>query len=74
MRNIEAGVEQRFETVTMALAGAGLTHERRALRLRVTDLQAHAQDAALTLEFRLTAGAFATTVLRELLDVTEEEG
>ena len=42
VRNIETGVERRFETVMMALAGAGLTHERRALRLRVADLQAHA--------------------------------
>jgi tRNA pseudouridine13 synthase len=54
------------------LAAAGLTHERRALRLRVADLQAHPGDGALTLEFRLMAGAFATTVLRELLDVTGE--
>jgi tRNA pseudouridine13 synthase len=72
VREIETGVERRFEAVTMALARAGLAHERRALRLRVADLQAHAEDAALALEFRLTAGAFATTVLRELLDVTGE--
>ena len=72
VRNIETGVERRLETVTMALAGAGLAHERRALRLRVADLQAHVQDTALTLEFRLTAGGFATTVLRELLNVTGE--
>ncbi len=69
---IETGVERRFETVGMALAGAGLEQERRALRLRVADLQAHAEGDALTLEFRLAAGAFATTVLRELLDVTGE--
>ena len=65
-------VERRFQAVTMVLAAAGLTHERRALRLRVADLQAHPGDGALTLEFRLMAGAFATTVLRELLDVTGE--
>ncbi len=69
---IETSVGRRFETVTMALAGAGLEQERRALRLRVADLQVQAGDGVLTLGFRLTAGAFATTVLRELLDVTGE--
>ncbi len=72
VRDIEMAVERRFQAVTMVLAAAGLTHERRALRLRVADLQAHPGDGALTLEFRLMAGAFATTVLRELLDVTGE--
>jgi tRNA pseudouridine13 synthase len=72
VREIETDVGQRFEAVTSALASCGLDQERRALRLRVADLKAQAEGEVLTLEFRLTAGGFATTVLRELLQGTEE--
>ena len=52
------------------LEAAGLKQERRALRLPVDDLlwQLPAADS-LSLEFSLPAGAYATSVLRELLSV-----
>lgn len=53
------------------LEAAGLKQERRALRLTVDDLawQLPAVDT-LTLEFSLPAGAYATSVIRELLSVS----
>jgi len=49
------------------LAHAGLTQERRSLRLRVADLRSTLDDDHLRLSFRLSRGAFATAVLHELI-------
>lgn len=49
------------------LAGQGLEHERRSLRLPVRALAWRVGDEGLTLEFELPRGAFATAVLHELL-------
>jgi len=54
-----------------AIANGLLKHtnaSRRALRLAVRDLKSSLDGDALTLEFYLTRGSFATAVLRELLD------
>ncbi|MGH8295395.1 MAG: tRNA pseudouridine(13) synthase TruD [Steroidobacteraceae bacterium] len=48
------------------VAGAGMDQERRSLRLAVRDLRWRREADAITLEFRLTRGAYATTVLREV--------
>ena len=50
----------------------GLDADRRALRLAVDALDWSWQDRALTLSFELTAGAYATSVLRELVAPGEE--
>lgn len=52
------------------LAGAGMAHERRILRLPITGLTWHypAPDI-LQLEFVLPSGCFATSVVRELVDL-----
>ncbi len=49
----------------------GLDADRRALRLVVDELDWAWDDNALDLRFRLVAGAFATAVLRELVDESE---
>ena len=58
-------------------AGAGMDQERRSLRLAVRDLRwrREAEPDAIVLEFRLTRGAYATTVLREVfaLDTDYDE-
>ncbi len=72
VRGLENAVVMRFDSVAALLGAVGLNQERRPLRLRVADLKAQVDDAVLTLEFRLGAGAFATTVLRELLQPTTE--
>jgi len=47
----------------------GLEQGRRPLRLKVQNLQWKILDEVLRLSFSLPAGSYATTVLRELLDV-----
>jgi tRNA pseudouridine13 synthase len=57
------------------LEAAGLEQERRSLRLLVTDLQWQwLADNELQLSFRLPAGAYATSVLRELLQESNAPG
>jgi tRNA pseudouridine13 synthase len=49
-----------------------LEHQRRALRMRVSDLSwRFPANDELELQFSLGQGSYATTVLRELLEVTE---
>ena len=67
-RAIEAGVAAREAQVCEGLAKAGLEQERRPLRLRVQSLSHTLNGTDLTLRFRLGRGAFATTVLHEILE------
>ncbi len=54
------------------LEGAGLKQERRALRLRPQDMAWRwLDDAALELAFSLQPGCYATTVMRELGEITD---
>jgi tRNA pseudouridine13 synthase len=53
-----------------ALAKARVEPGTRSLRLRVADLDIEAGVDAVTLSFGLTRGAFATSVLRELVEVS----
>ncbi len=54
-----------------ALAKARVEPGTRSLRLRVTDLEIEAGVDAVTLSFGLTRGAFATSVLRELVQASD---
>jgi tRNA pseudouridine13 synthase len=64
---LELAVLAGHSTLARGLEQAGLEQQRRSLRLTVGDL-AHEweTDAGLVLDFQLGAGAFATTLLREL--------
>lgn len=54
------------------LEGAGLKQERRALRLRPQDMAWRwLDDAALELAFALPPGCYATTIMRELGEITD---
>lgn len=66
---LEREVAGRFLEFADGLAAAGLEQERRALRLRVRDLTWSIAGDLLELSFGLPAGAYATAVLRELVDV-----
>ena len=71
VREIESAIATNNSELCQGLEMAGLSQERRALRVRVADLQWHwlAEDA-LRLDFSLPPGAYATSVLAELGDVT----
>ncbi len=70
-REVEAELPRRHPIFCRGLEQAGLEQERRPLRLPVPDLHwTHDPDArTLTLTFSLPAGAYATTVLREIVEV-----
>lgn len=76
--SIAAGLEQQFEKSLAAaeaelvewLAEAGMSHERRILRLPIGGLTWHYPEPdILQLEFVLPAGCFATVLVRELVDL-----
>lgn len=64
----ELTAADRFPSWSRGLADAGLDQERRALRLRVAGLSGRMLGSDLELRFDLPAGAYATAVLRELVD------
>jgi tRNA pseudouridine13 synthase len=65
---LESGVAARHPDITKGLERIGMERARRSLRLPVRDFAWHEEGDTLTLEFFLPAGAYATTVLRELVD------
>ncbi|WP_303908250.1 tRNA pseudouridine(13) synthase TruD [Thiohalomonas denitrificans] len=58
-----------LENFKDGLEAARLKQERRALRLPVRHLEWHLQTDTLEIAFQLDPGTYATTVLRELLEV-----
>ena len=72
VRELEEEVAATLPVFRDGLAAAGLTQERRALRLMVQDatLEFPAPGVA-ALSFTLPAGAYATTVLREWIEALE---
>jgi len=65
---LEVAVAGRFPLHASGLAAAGLEQERRALRVRVRSLEWQRKQETLELSFGLPAGAYATAVLREILN------
>lgn len=65
---LESRVGAELAAECALCAAAGMTQERRSLRLRVADLRCEAEPGAVLLRFRLMRGSFATAVLRELVD------
>lgn len=65
---LESGALAAWPALLEGLETAGLKQERRALRLKVQELEWHRPDAStLELQFTLGRGAFATSVLREIV-------
>jgi tRNA pseudouridine13 synthase len=79
--DLETRIAGQFQQPCALTADAGMDQERRALRLAVRDFSWErepggpmGQPSALVIRFRLTRGSFATTVLREIVDVLEADG
>lgn len=65
---LERQIAGDFDLFCEGLSKAGLDQERRALRMRVSELSWSIDADRLTLKFRLPRGTFATTALHELLE------
>ena len=74
-RELEEAVVEPFPLFREGLEAAGMDQERRPLRLRPEGLEGGLEDGgrSLRLRFTLPAGAYATTVLRELVATDEAE-
>jgi tRNA pseudouridine13 synthase len=77
--DIESKVAAQLSPASELVTGAGMEQERRSLRVAVRDLTWEREPAAgvVMVRFRLGRGSFATTVLREIFDVSggeEDEG
>ncbi len=57
----------QFPEALAVIHAEGMKSERRALRIRVRDLEHEYSGDTLRLRFALSAGSFATTVLREII-------
>jgi len=74
-RELEAAVLAGHASWCAGLEAAGLKQDRRALRLGVTDLAWQWEPSGeLVLTFSLPAGAYATSVLREVLQADTKKG
>jgi tRNA pseudouridine13 synthase len=69
---MEAKLAAQSPEAVVAVTAAGMRAERRSLRVAVRDL-AYDLDGDPTIAFRLCRGAFATSVLRELVDCTNAD-
>jgi len=68
VKSLEQGIIEKYAVLARGLAAAGLKQERRPLRLVPENLQIlSAGDEELMVEFSLPTGAFATSVLREMV-------
>lgn len=65
---LERAIVAAHAPLAQGLEQAGLSQERRSLRLFAQELQWQWNEAGLCLEFALPAGCYATTVLRELAE------
>ena len=64
---LETRIAQQFPVFCNGLEKVGMDQERRALRLRVSDMQWRIEADVLHLSFALPAGSYATVVLREII-------
>lgn len=64
---LEETVAAQFPEALAVIHAEGMKTERRALRIRVRDLEHEYSGDTLRLRFSLSAGSFATTVLREII-------
>ena len=64
---LEEAVSAQFPEALSVISAEGMKSERRALRIRVRNLEHEYEGDTLRLRFALSAGSFATTVLREII-------
>jgi tRNA pseudouridine13 synthase len=70
---LEHRIAAGFPEALAVIAQERMKSERRALRIRVRDLEHEYAGEVLRLKFALSAGSFATTVLREIIAQADTE-
>ena len=71
VRELEMRIAGELAAECASCAAAGMTQERRSLRLRVAELECQGEPDAVLIRFRLARGCYATAVLRELVSYGE---
>lgn len=72
VKELERAMAADYPELCALLAGEGMAHQRRALRVYPSDLKWQIVDSdEMNVSFFLPAGAYATSLLRELLDTGE---
>ncbi len=69
----EEGIAARFPEALAVISHERMNAERRALRIRVRELEHDYSENVLRLRFELSAGSFATTLLREIIQSADGE-
>jgi tRNA pseudouridine13 synthase len=67
VRALEESVAAEFPEAVAVIRAERMNAERRALRIPVRGLESDVSGDVLTVRFELSAGSFATTVLREII-------
>jgi tRNA pseudouridine13 synthase len=67
VRQLEESSAAQFPEALAVIGAERMNAERRAARLRVRDLEYEFDGEGFEITIRLSAGSFATTVLRELI-------
>jgi tRNA pseudouridine13 synthase len=65
---LERTIAARMASAAAACVAAGMSQERRSLRVAVHELRCEVEAQAVRLHFHLTRGCFATAVLAELIE------
>jgi tRNA pseudouridine13 synthase len=71
--NFEQDVANSYPKVAQTLSALGLKQERRPISLYTTNLQWQLDNDQLSMTFELPAGAFATSVLREIVTIDKPD-
>jgi tRNA pseudouridine13 synthase len=69
VRELEERIAAGFPEALAVIQSERMNAERRALRLRVRELEHEYAEGVLRLRFALSSGSFATAVLREIIEV-----
>jgi tRNA pseudouridine13 synthase len=70
---LEQRIADAYKAPASLTIDAGMHQERRSLRMPVRDLSIQQDDGDWIVRFRLGKGSFATTVLRELVDLAPSD-
>jgi tRNA pseudouridine13 synthase len=71
---LESRLAGEYAQLGALCVAAGMSQERRSLRLAVRDLRCEPEADAVLLGFHLSRGGFATAVLRELVETPPDSG